>query len=139
MSTTRSMTVADAMTFDPIVVRVDASIEEAQHELQSRHITGLPVVDEHGTLVGVISQTDLLREMPSAGAMLRGRPSGLRVGELMTSPPITVSMTASLVEAARAMRTNAVHRVVVLDDDRPIGVLSASDYVALIADGWVGI
>lgn len=138
MTTTPWLTVADAMTFDPIVVRVDAPIEEAQHKLQASHISGLPVVDERGTLVGVISQTDLLQEMPSTGAMLRGRPSGLRVGELMTSPPITVPMTVSLVEAARVMRAHAVHRVVVLDDDRPIGVLSASDYVALIADGWPG-
>ena len=67
--------------------------------------------------------------------VLRGRPSGLRVGELMSSL-ITVAKTAPLVEAARLMRDNRIHRVVAVDDrGRPVGVVSASDFVALYADG----
>jgi CBS domain-containing protein len=54
----------------------------------------------------------------------------------MSSPPLTVPMTASLVEAARIMHDARVHRLVALDDeDEPVGVLSASDYVTLVADG----
>ncbi len=129
--------VADVMSFDPIVVRTDARIDEAEDLLEANHVSGLPVVDAAGALVGVISQTDLVRlAHHSIGDILRSRPDGLRVGEVMTSPPLTVPMTASLVEAARTMRDARVHRLVALDDeDEPVGVLSATDYVALIADG----
>jgi CBS domain-containing protein len=129
--------VADVMSFDPIVVRSDAPIEDAEELLETNHVSGLPVVDAAGILVGVISQTDLVRLAHHAiGDILRARPDGLRVGEVMTSPPLTVPMTASLVEAARVMHDARVHRLVALDDsNEPVGVLSASDYVALVAEG----
>jgi len=47
------------MTIDPIVISVDASIEDAEELLRRHRITGLPVIDLAGRLVGVISQTDL--------------------------------------------------------------------------------
>ena len=54
----------------------------------------------------------------------------------MTSPAVTTSLGASLAEAARLMRDNRIHRVVAIDDaGRPVGVLAASDFVALYADG----
>jgi CBS domain-containing protein len=129
--------VADVMSFDPVVVRADAPIEDAEELLEANRISGLPVVDAAGTLVGVISQTDLIRlAHHSISDILRARPDGLRVGEVMTSPPLTVPMTASLVEAARLMHDARVHRLVALDDeDEPVGVLSASDYVTLVAEG----
>jgi CBS domain-containing protein len=131
------LTVADAMTFDPVVVRVDAPLEEAERVMRERHVSGLPVVDQGGSLVGVISQTDVLEDGGSPMAiLLRRKPSGLRVGELMTSPAVTVPMAAQLVEAARLMRDNRIHRVVVIDDSlRAVGVLSSTDFVALYADG----
>lgn len=129
--------VADVMSFDPVLVRADAPIEDAEELLETNQISGLPVVDAAGALVGVISQTDLVRlAHHSIGDILRARPDGLRVGEVMTSPPLTVPMTASLVEAARLMHNARVHRLVALDDaDEPVGVLSASDYVTLVAEG----
>jgi CBS domain-containing protein len=127
--------VADQMTFDPVVIGIDAPLEEAERLMRERHISGLPVVDQHGALVGVISQTDVLEDGGASMAiLLRRKPSGLRVGELMTSPAVTVAMTAPLAEAARLMRDNRIHRVVVDESGRPIGVLSASDFVALYAD-----
>ena len=56
----------------------------------------------------------------------------------MTVPAVTVPLTSTLREAARRMRDASVHRLVVTDDaEQPIGVLSASDYVYLIADAPV--
>ena len=130
------LSVADVMTMDPITVRNDAPIEEATELLTRYRITGLPVVDANERLVGVISQSDLLALQPLLRAAVRGKPDGLRVGEVMSSPPLTVSMSASLVEGARIMHQNAVHRLVALDDEgAPLGVLSGSDYVALLAEG----
>jgi CBS domain-containing protein len=137
VSAADDLTVADLMTIDPIVIGVDAALEEAERLMRERHVSGLPVVDEHEELVGVISRTDVLEDggMPMA-LLLRRKPSGLRVGELMTSPAVTVELTAPLVEAARLMRDNRIHRVVAVDErGRAVGVLSASDFVALYADG----
>jgi CBS domain-containing protein len=133
----RAAFVADLMTIDPVTVDVEAAVEDAERLLKERRVSGLPVVDQNGALVGVISRTDLLEDGGAAmSSLLRRRPSGLRVGELMTSPAVTVALSAPLVEAARLMRDNRIHRVVAVDDEgRPVGVLSASDFVALYADG----
>jgi len=131
------LAVADVMTMDPITVAVDAPVENAEQLLASYRISGLPVVDGDGQLVGVVSRTDLLLDGgPIMTQVLRGRVSRLKVGELMSRPAVTASLTATLVEAARIMRDQRVHRVVIVDEQEvPIGVLSATDYVTLIADG----
>lgn len=133
----KELVVGDVMSVDPILTSVDATIEEAQELLRSNHITGLPVIDAQGNLVGVLSQTDLVWGPGlHVTTLLRRKPSGLRVGELMTSPPVTVTMETSVVEAARIMLQNRVHRLVAVDaQGRPVGVLSATDYVALAAEG----
>lgn len=61
---TTDLRVADLMTIDPIVISVDASIEDAEELLRRHRITGLPVIDLAGRLVGVISQTDLAPQAP---------------------------------------------------------------------------
>ena len=105
--------VADFMTIDPIVVSVDASIEDAEELLRHNRITGLPVVDLSGRLVGVISQTDLLYlAVPSVQALIRHHERGIRVGEVMSSPPVTITSTATTTEAARLMTQDRLHRLV---------------------------
>jgi len=133
---TRQLLVADLMTIDPVVVAVDASLEDAAKLLHAYSITGLPVVDGQGTLVGVISQTDLVAMQDSSvGRAIRTHQSGLRVGELMSSPAVTIPMTGALDDAARLMLDQRVHRLVAVDDaGHPVGVLSAFDFVALYAE-----
>lgn len=53
-------TVADVMSRDPIVVRPQTELKEAIQTLAERRISGLPVVDEGGKLVGIVSETDLM-------------------------------------------------------------------------------
>jgi CBS domain-containing protein len=135
MNTTQLL-VADVMAIDPVIVDVDAPLEDAAHLLHAYSITGLPVVDAEGSLVGVISQTDLLGILDSSlGRLIRTSPTGLRVGELMSSPAITIPLTGSLLDAARLMVDSRVHRLVATDDDgHPVGVLSAIDFVRLYAE-----
>lgn len=129
--------VADLMTIDPVVISVDASIEDAEELLRLNRITGLPVVDLSGRLVGVISQTDLLYlAVPAIQAIIRHRERGIRVGEVMSSPPVTIDGSATVRDAARRMNDERLHRLVAVDDHgRPTGVISAMDFVALAADG----
>ena len=137
MATSTDLRVADLMTIDPVVVAVDATIEDAEALLRDHHISGLPVVDLKGRLVGVISQTDFLfLAVPTVQALIRHRPSGVRVGEVMSTPPVTISTEATLAEAARAMHDGALHRLVAVDEHQhPIGVIAAMDFVALAAEG----
>jgi CBS domain-containing protein len=133
----RELTAADLMTIEPIVVSYDALVEEAERLIRDHHVTGLPVVDEDGVLVGVISQTDLVHlDDPSVRSLIRRASVGIRVGEVMSRPPVTVLLTTTLLEAARLMTQQWIHRVVVVDEKgRPLGVLSAMDFVALFAEG----
>jgi len=123
-------TVGDLMAIDPVVVRSDAPLADAAKLMEGRHVSGLPVVDGAGTLVGVISQTDLLRAR--ATEYLWANWSGLQVRHLMTTPAITVHGSTPLALAARRMERHHVHRLVVVsdqDDALPIGILSTSDLV----------
>lgn len=127
--------VGDLMAIDPVVVRADATLASAATLMERNHVHGLPVVDGAGTLVGVISQSDLLRAR--ATEYLWANWPGLRVKHLMTAPAITVHRDAALTLAARKMERHHVHRlVVVADEDEalPIGVLSASDLVRAMSE-----
>lgn len=135
--------VGDLMTAEPVVVHVDAMLAEVARLLDQHRIDGLPVVDGAGALVGVISQTDLLRAR--ATEYLWANWAGLRAKHLMTSPALTIGTSQSLSTAARKMERNHVHRLVVVADDneaQPVGVISASDLVhdmsALPADDVAG-
>ena len=82
-------TVGERMAIEPIVVRADATLTEAARLLDTNHISGLPVVDGSGSLVGVLSQTDLARAR--ATEYLWANWPGLAVRHLMTTPPVTVA------------------------------------------------
>lgn len=134
---TTNLRVADLMTVDPIVVSMAATIEEAEEQMRQHRITGLPVVNANGGLVGVISQTDLLYlDVPAVQALIRHRERGVRVGEVMSTPPVTIDSAATLRQAARRMMDERLHRLVAVDAaGHPIGVIAAMDFVGLIADG----
>jgi IMP dehydrogenase len=125
--------VGDVMTPNPVSISEAASLAEAANLLDSRKISGLPVVDATGALVGVLSQIDVIKAQ--ANPHLHGNWMGLAVGELMTRPALTIPATAGLDEAARLMGERRVHRLVVTDAAAtPIGIISASDLVR----SWLG-
>jgi CBS domain-containing protein len=133
-TTAAGATVGELMHRDPIVVRADAALAEAARLLDQHRISGLPVVDAEGFLVGVVSQTDLLRAR--ATEHLWANWPGLAVRHLMTSPAIFVRASLPTSAAARLMEQQRVHRLVVVreDDERiPIGILSVTDLVHAMA------
>jgi len=137
ITTVDDLRVADLMTIDPITVVIDATIEDAEDLMRRHHVTGLPVVDDAGRLIGVISQTDILfLDVPEVRAIIRRRAHGVRVGEVMSAPPVTIDTGASIQDAAIRMHSQSIHRLVAVDDHgRPVGVISAMDFVALAAEG----
>jgi CBS domain-containing protein len=134
-----SSTVGELMTPDPVRIQSSAPLAKAAHLLDQHHIHGLPVVDESGALVGVVSQTDMLRARTTEYLWASWR--GLQVRHLMSTPALTVSADTSLTDAAARMEEYQVHRLVVvgLDGTSPIGIVSTSDMVramaAEVADG----
>ncbi len=136
MDTRNEYSVADLMTLEPIVVAETESIERAEELMRHYRVSGLPVVDADGRLVGVFSQTDVLHlNRPQAAEAARERTSRRRVGEVMSRPPVTVNIAAPISDAARVMVEHDVHRLVAVESHgRPIGVLSAMDFVRLAAE-----
>jgi CBS-domain-containing membrane protein len=131
---TVDLRVGDCMAARPVVVQADASLDEAVHLIDVHHVHGLPVVDAFGTLVGVVSQTDLARAR-STEYLWATWPT-LAVRHLMTSPAVTVKRSTPLIVAARRMEEHGIHRLVVVEDGdalSPIGVLSTTDVIHAMA------
>ena len=127
------LNVSSLMALDPVTVRTDSSLAHVAETLAEYDLSGMPVVDEDGALVGVISQTDIVRLR--AGSMPISDWHGLLVRDLMTHPAITVASSASLKDAADLMTEHHVHRLVVVAEaaGTPIGVISESDVVREVA------
>jgi len=125
---TDTRTVGEVMTANPIAIAETASLAEAAGILDSRKISGLPVLDENGILTGVLSQTDLVRARANQHPVSDW--PGLTVGQIMTKPALTIAASASLEEAAKVMGERRVHRLVVTNGAaNPIGIVSTSDLV----------
>ncbi|MBD1850429.1 CBS domain-containing protein [Leptolyngbya sp. FACHB-711] len=148
-------TVADVMTADPIVVKPETPLNEAIQILAEKRISGLPVVNDSGSLVGVISETDLMwqetgatppayikildsviyLENPARYERELHKALGQTVGEVMTDRDIvTIKPDKSLREAAQLMHDRSVHRLPVLSNDgKLIGILTRGDIVRFMA------
>ncbi|THA81568.1 CBS domain-containing protein [Streptomyces sp. A0592] len=120
----RHRSVADLMTPTAVTVRRTTAFREIARLLKEFDITAMPVIDETGHPVGVVSEADLLRRRPAGGAAT--------AEELMTSPAVTARPEWSVVRAARVMQRHRVKRLPVVDEEgRVVGVLSRSDLIQL--------
>ncbi len=147
-------TVTDVMSSDPIVVKPETPLNEAVKILAERRISGLPVVDDAGKLVGIISETDLMWQetgvTPPAYIMFLDsviylqnpatyerdlhKALGQTVGEVMSKNPITISPDKTVREAAKVMQDHNVHRLPVLDSEgQVIGILTRGDVIRAMA------
>ena len=131
----RLPTVVELMTADPLVIGDGMAAVDAARILEFYRVSGAPVIDDDGGVIGVVSETDLAHAFTSA-ALLEALP-GLAVRDVMSRPPITVRGGALADEAARLMEAHHVHRLVVVAADQrtPIGILTRSDLVRAIT-GW---
>ncbi len=135
------MKVEDVMTRDVTTVSPEATLRDVAKTLADQRIAGVPVVDESGRVLGVVSEGDIVRKEtgaePGRGLLdwvLRDRgPSKLEartVAEAMTAPPITIRPGAEVAEAARLMTEREVNRLPVVDESGAlVGIVSRADLV----------
>jgi CBS domain-containing protein len=150
-------TVADVMTPNPITVEPQTPLSEAVKLLAEKHISGLPVVDRTGKLVGVISETDLMwqetgvdpppyimildsviyLQNPSRYEKEIHKALGQIVGEVMTDKPISIAPTQSLREAAHLMHEKNIRRLPVVDENtaQVVGIVTRGDIIRTMALG----
>jgi CBS domain-containing protein len=144
------MKVSDIMTRRVIPVAPDATIREAVDVMLKHHISGLPVVDAHGALVGIVTEGDFLRRPetgterrrarwldavfgPAEGAKRYVHSHGTRVGEVMTRKVITVDEHESLEQVVHLMETRRVKRLPVLRGGKVVGIVSRANLMRALA------
>ncbi len=117
------MTVVSALMTAPVVSASPATaVRRVLDLLESHAISAVPIVEE-GRLVGIVSTTDLVPLV----AMNLNNDRLLFVRDVMKSPVLTTTPDAPVEEAGRRMASGRVHRLVVVEGDRPVGILSTRD------------
>ncbi len=144
------MQVKDVMTTTPATVQSHASIWEAIQLMLARSVSGLPVVDAAGSLVGVLSEGDLLRRVELGTTRHEEgwfrslfHPSGLAdgykaahartVADVMSLTPVTIEPTAPLEQAVTLMEGHSIKRLPVVEKGVVVGILSRSDFLRALA------
>lgn len=148
-------TVADVMTPNPTTVTPQTPLQEAIQLLANQRISGLPVVDDSGKLIGVLSETDLMwqetgvepppyimildsviyLQNPARYEKEIHKALGQTVGEVMSNHPISIKSSQSLKEAAHLMHEKKIRRLPVVNDqgDQVIGILTQGDIIRSMA------
>jgi len=155
----KTLTARDVMNPEVLTVRVDLTVRELAAFLTENQISGAPVVNREGRLVGVVSLTDvaendtdrsdLMSDHSNPGDAVRGwedrmnpedvRPmhlesSDLLVRDIMTPTVYTVPEDTPVPKIAHAMIAGSIHRLLVTRQGRVVGIVTSLDLVRLLAD-----
>jgi CBS domain-containing protein len=138
------------MTRPVYSVLPEATIAEAANIMLQRHISGLPVVDAAGKLVGIVSEGDFIRRSEIGTQRKRSRwlkfflgagkaatdfvyEHGRRISEIMTGDPLTITEDTPLEEIVTTMERNGVKRVPVMRGDKLVGIVSRANLLQAVA------
>jgi CBS domain-containing protein/gamma-glutamyl:cysteine ligase YbdK (ATP-grasp superfamily) len=121
-------TVGQFMTTDLFTVRPDDLIDLAASVMTWRHIRHVPVDDDDGKLVGLVSHRNLLRLLAQGGPS-SGDETCVTVRDIMTADPLTVTSTTPTLEALEVMRKNGVGCLPVVDDGQLVGIVTSYDFL----------
>jgi CBS-domain-containing membrane protein len=138
------------MTRDVITVTPHTGIEDAANIMLRTHISGLPVMDDAGQLVGIVSESDFLRRSEIGTGRKRAKwlqflmgpgwaasdfvhERGRKVEDVMTQDPVTVGEETPLEDLVRLMEKNDIKRLPVLSGKRLVGIVTRSNLLQAVA------
>jgi CBS domain-containing protein len=147
------LTARDIMTREVVIIGPEASVETLARLLEERRISGVPVLDAQGGLVGVVTQSDLVQrsrdldlppalnildlhlflETPSHFQKRLEKLLGNKVKDVMTKDPITVAPDTPVQEIAGLMSTKGVHTLPVLESGKLVGIVGKLDLIRGLA------
>jgi CBS domain-containing protein len=145
-----AMKSGDVMTRQVVSIGPDDSVLQAVRLMLQNRISGLPVVDADGKLIGIVTERDFLRRTeldtqhhgprwleflvgPGRLATEYVRSSGRRISEIMTRDPKTISADTALEEVVSLMERHNVKRLPVVDDGRLVGIVSRANLLHALA------
>jgi len=133
------MLVRERMSCTPVTVTADVPINEALRLMRDRQVRRLPVLDEDGNLIGIVSEKDLLYASPSPATSLSIYEmhyllSQLRIQELMAKEVITVSPDTLLEEAARIMVDHKIGGLPVTEGRKLVGIITQTDIFEVLLE-----
>jgi len=136
------MKVRDLMSVEVLTTTPEAPLKEAAALLAERRISGVPVVDGNGAVVGVLSEADILVKtggaLPRSGLLgwllepdfdLQDKIGARTVGEAMSAPAVTITPGRQVHDAAALMIAESVNRLPVVEDGALVGILTRADVV----------
>jgi CBS domain-containing protein len=144
------MNVSDLMSRNTISVLPSTTVADAARIMLANHVSGLPVLDEAGALVGIVTEGDLLRRaeigteggqagwlkallLPAAVAQDYVTTHSRHISGVMTHSPVFVTPETDLTEVAQLMIRKHIKRLPVLENNKMIGVVSRSDLLRVLA------
>ncbi|RMF39465.1 MAG: CBS domain-containing protein [Alphaproteobacteria bacterium] len=144
------MKARDVMTTAVISVDENATVEEAVRLMLDHHVSGLPVVDSDGRLVGMLSEGDLLRRLQDGDGIRRSwwlelisdtadaardyvKARSHRVVDVMTTDVLSVSEDSEVADIAHLLETRRIKRVPVVRDGRVVGIVSRANLIHALA------
>jgi len=145
-----AMKVSDVMTRRVVSVTPEATIRHAIRLMLDNHISGLPVIDDQGRLVGIVSEADFLRRSEIGTQRKRSRwldallgpagpandyvhSHGFKVEEVMTRKPITVQEDTPLDQVVHLMEGHRVKRLPVVRGEKVVGIVSRANLMRALA------
>lgn len=120
------MIARDIMTRNVCTIHPEASAQEAAQLLYQKRISGAPVVNADGCIIGIITEADIISKVSK---------EGLRVADIMSHEVITVGEETDVGEIATLLTERKIKRVPVVRDGKLIGIVSRADIVHAVAKG----
>src|SRR6266436_5621287 len=120
------MIARDIMTIKVCTISPEASVQEVAQLLYQKRISGMPVVNVDGMIIGIITEADIIS---------KANREGLRVADIMSHEIIAVSEETPVSEIARLLTERKIKRVPVLREGKLVGIVSRADIVHAVAQG----
>lgn len=126
------MIASDIMTRKVVTISPEASAQEAAQLLDQFRISGLPVVDARGDLIGIVTEADIISKVNRNGLLDQ---DGLRVADIMSREVMTVGEETPVSDIATLLTERKIKRVPVVRQGRLVGIVSRGDIVHAVALG----